>query len=1027
MKSGRSRAATGLLLLGCLLYLPVAWNAALPFAPHSDVIFAAQSVRGFSAGLSEGVAYPRWIGEANRGHGAPTFLYYSPAAYYVTGLAHLITQSTVPAIRLACVVLALLSGLSFYRAMRRWSSNDTANAIGAALYIAMPYHVLDLYERLAIAEFAAFVLYPVVFATADRLIEGPSRRAWIGLALAYGALVFTHLVSAFMLAFVLTPYLVIRATTLRRPARLAIAAAAVAMGLLCSSAFLLPVLFERGAVHIEHLDQMHRFDWRRSMLFVDEVAAGYPEATVKPITEWSTVSQAILAIGSLAVLLARRRRLGPTAATGGVILGWGVLAIWAVVLQTPLSAPLWSATPGLPTVQFPWRFAGFQALAACVLAALAIASPAPLRRRAGSWICIAASAPALGVATFIATQADFRFDTDMAGRETVRSRPAYAYMPRLVERHKAIRDEAADLRPRAQLLAPGRVTFEVWTPHERRLRYEAATHTSLVLRTFDFPGWRATLDGRPVPVTATGRWRSLTLDAPAGEHEVSFQFVTTPLRGAASAITVLSLLALAWAAASRGGRRGARAGNVALLAVLALASGTHCSEPSRPAAKNLVVLTLDTVRQDHLSVHAYERPTTPSLEAFAERSVVFSNAFTQETNTNPSHASMFTGQYPHEHGNRVNGDILEGSVPTLAEILRHAGFSTGGFVSSSVLSQDGSGLARGFDAYNDNFAGARRTGVQTVRRALAWLRGRAPDERFFLFVHLYDAHGPYRPPSRHATRFRAAQPHGQLPLVPRHMMSFDDQGKHFRHLSQFVDQYDGTLRHTDDLFRMLSGALDMNETAVFVLADHGETLGERHHGLDHGGQVFDEQIRIPFLLHAPGLPAGRVEALVETVDLLPTALDVVGVTAKPPLSLPGTSLLALAQDGAKNNATEDFIFSSARAVEARHADRGYALDPNRRIQAIRSHDWKLIRYPRLPGEDGPTEDYFELYDLRSDPDERQDVAGVYPERLRDYRVRLEAWDPERGARHTPSTPLDPQLEGQLRELGYIEEAGPGPR
>ena len=555
-----------------------------------------------------------------------------------------------------------------------------------------------------------------------------------------------------------------------------------------------------------------------------------------------------------------------------------------------------------------------------------------------------------------------------------------------------------------------------WTPHERRLRYRAAATTTLQLRTFDFPGWTASVDGRPVAVPPSGRWRSLTVTAPAGEHEVVFRFESTPLRTAGGVLTLSTIAALTAMALSRRGRRSAAAHSILLCAGFTLTTG--CGDPPQPAAKNLVVLTFDTVRQDHLSAYGYARPTTPALRAFAAESVVFSNAFAQETNTNPSHASMFTGQYPHVHGNRVNGDVLRSDVPTLAAILHDAGFATAGFVSASVLSANGSGLGRGFGHYDGELERARRTGAETVRRARQWLAARDRDEPFFLFVHLYDAHGPYRAPPKHTEAFRSARPSGKLPLVPHHMKSVDEDGQLFRHLSQFVDRYDATLRHSDDLFRLLREGIDLRHTAVVVLSAHGETLGERHHRLDHGGQVFDEQIRIPLLLHAPALRPRRVDALVETVDLLPTALQLLQVAPPPGLTLPGRSLLPLATGAESGEDETRFVFSSARAVSHRHGDRGYALDLDRRIQTIRSQRWKLIRYPRDPATAG---DYYELYDLETDPGERQNVAARHPETVQAYRARLEAWDPDLGARRSPEATPDARLQRQLRELGYVDD------
>jgi arylsulfatase A-like enzyme len=209
---------------------------------------------------------------------------------------------------------------------------------------------------------------------------------------------------------------------------------------------------------------------------------------------------------------------------------------------------------------------------------------------------------------------------------------------------------------------------------------------------------------------------------------------------------------------------------------------------------------------------------------------------------------------------------------------------------------------------------------------------------------------------------------------------------------------------------MLRRALDLGDTALIVLSDHGETLGERYHALDHGGQVFDEQIRIPFLVHSPGLAPRRVDELVQTVDLLPTVLELLGITAPDAQVIQGRSLVPLLVGGDAPTAPRP-AFSAARAVAARHGDRGYELDGSRRIQSVRSLDWKLIRYP------GVRDDYLELYDLRVDPNEKHNLAASAPQRLAEYTALLEAWSSGDAA---GKVDLDPALREQLRELGYLE-------
>jgi choline-sulfatase len=436
-----------------------------------------------------------------------------------------------------------------------------------------------------------------------------------------------------------------------------------------------------------------------------------------------------------------------------------------------------------------------------------------------------------------------------------------------------------------------------------------------------------------------------------------------------------------------------------------------CAEPASP--RNLVVITLDTVRRDHLPTYGYPRDTAPKLDRFAREAVVFDDAISQETNTTPSHASMFTGVYPHVHGSRDNGQPVPPPRPTLAEILKDAGFRTGGFVSATALKARGSGLERGFDVYDDAFAGPTRDGGDTARRAVTWLE--APEgaqERTFLFLHLYDAHGPYLPPPGYRSLFTSPRRGPEIERIPPYQVIADAQGRPLRHLNDYVDLYDGEIRYLDDLVAGVLSRVDPDTTAVVILSDHGETLGERYHPLDHGGNVFDEQIRIPLLVRAPGLSPRRVGGEVETVDLLPTVLELLEVALPRGLEIQGKSLLPRMRTAAEPPPSP-FAFATSRASTVRFADRGYRLDPSRRIQAVRSSQWKLIRYPVTAG------DVLELYDLAADPGELRSLTRERPAVGEDLRRRLDQW--QAAGHPAPSSPeIDPEVEEQLRSLGYVQ-------
>jgi arylsulfatase len=451
---------------------------------------------------------------------------------------------------------------------------------------------------------------------------------------------------------------------------------------------------------------------------------------------------------------------------------------------------------------------------------------------------------------------------------------------------------------------------------------------------------------------------------------------------------------------------------VALLLVACGGSG----EPGAGAgpARHLVIVSLDTVRADHLPTYGYARDTAPSLADVAREGVVFRQAFTPETNTNPAHTTLFTGVYPHVHGNLSNTSppLAPGRV-TLAQILGDAGFATAGFVSAVTLKQRLTGLGRGFDVWDDEFAGRRRDGAETVERARRWLRERGDDERVFLFVHLYDAHGPYLPPGTYRGLFRSETPGRSLRRLPRYQAVRDDSGELVTALNDYVDRYDAMIRYADDRLAELLVDVDLSETLLVVLSDHGETLGERFHAIDHGGQVFEEQLRIPLVMRGPGIEPGSVDTTARMVDLLPTLLPRLDVPVPDGLDLSGRDLTPFI---AGRTGRDVPVFASSRAASARHADRGYRLDPAQRIVSARSGRWKLIVYPGLE------QDYEELYDLVRDPYERKNRVEEAPRALARGRELLEEW--RAGAQTAPAQPahqLDDETRRQLEALGYVDE------
>jgi len=296
------------------------------------------------------------------------------------------------------------------------------------------------------------------------------------------------------------------------------------------------------------------------------------------------------------------------------------------------------------------------------------------------------------------------------------------------------------------------------------------------------------------------------------------------------------------------------------------------------SAPNVVLVTIDTLRADRVGAYGHAAAETPTIDRLAREGVLVEDAVVQVPQTRPSHASIFTGRYPYEHGIRDNYSTpLAPGTPTLASILRQHGWDTAAFIGAYPVSRP-SGLDRGFAVFDDPFAAGdattreartERRAKEVVDKALAWLV-RPRSGPFFAWLHLFDPHAPYEAPA---------------PFGPRHARS----------------PYDGEVAYADAQVGRVLAWLDekglRRRTLVVVTSDHGEGLGE--HGEDeHMFFVYDSTLRVPLVFSWPGrLPAGaRVRGQFRSVDLLATVLELAGAPA-PPTS--GASRAAFLQPGGK--------------------------------------------------------------------------------------------------------------------------------
>jgi hypothetical protein len=568
------------ILAAALLFgLPILLNGALPFG--SDLGFASHSAYGFTKAIGEGVLYPRWVDNSNRQYGGPTFIYYSPLPYFAVAAAHFLTGDLIDAFRLVLLLAALFSGMTFYLSARSLAGGLGA-AAGAVFYVLAPYHALDLYDRFAFAETMSFIWFPLLFLFCRRLLAVRSAPAWFGLALSYAGLLLTHLVTAYMVLFVLVPYALVAVARRRRWHRLLPVAGAGAAALLCAAVYLVPMLSQREDVHMDWVVQAPYGDWRRNFVYRDEVAHGYAPAYIKPHVNRVATTQLILTAAAGGMLFLRfpdRRRQDGTSAhrpahgpdwEGRAQLG---LALWAFFLQISLSTPVWALVPELGTIQFPWRFGLFQALAGAFLVACALAPAraAPevasrqgrerrgrkgervgaggavsLLRARPVWAVLLlalAAAPALVVSLGLMSRPDrpYIFDNETLHSPQVMYRVMTEYLPRGMVRWKEFVDTPARAVAPAGLEGPGTVQVLEWTTHSRLIQVDTPVADKLFVRTFAHPGWRAWINGEEAAIDSDNAMRAISLHLAPGRHRVRIAFTATADRRAGAAISTVSL------------------------------------------------------------------------------------------------------------------------------------------------------------------------------------------------------------------------------------------------------------------------------------------------------------------------------------------------------------------------------------------------------------------------------------------------------------------------------------------------------
>lgn len=405
-------------------------------------------------------------------------------------------------------------------------------------------------------------------------------------------------------------------------------------------------------------------------------------------------------------------------------------------------------------------------------------------------------------------------------------------------------------------------------------------------------------------------------------------------------------------------------------------------------ALNILLITLDTTRADHLGCYGNQQAKTPNLDRLAREGIRFSRVYCPAPLTLPSHASIMTGLYPVTHGVRNNGHDLPSGIRTLAEILKGRGYSTAAFVSSfSVDSRFG--LDRGFDVYDDTFRSespfktqnAERRAEETFAKFSRWLENNGKN-KFFSWVHYYDPHLPYDPPSPYKEEFDGDPYDGEI---------------------AYMDRYVGAV-----LERLKEQGV-LERTIVVVAGDHGEGLGDKVE-TGHGIFLYEETLRVPLILYNPAVfPRSQViESQVRLIDVAPTILEIIGLKNEA-TGMTGQSLVAWLRGKSRKD-----LDSLVETVYPRE-NFGWS-----ELVGLVSGRWKYIQSPRP-----------ELYDVKNDPEEREDLYASSAGKAGELKRMLEQelLGSSAGNRSASErTAVRPEDQERLRSLGYVNfaPAGRGP-
>jgi arylsulfatase A-like enzyme len=421
--------------------------------------------------------------------------------------------------------------------------------------------------------------------------------------------------------------------------------------------------------------------------------------------------------------------------------------------------------------------------------------------------------------------------------------------------------------------------------------------------------------------------------------------------------------------------------------ILPLLVAAALSAPSQP---NVVIISIDTLRADHLGMYGHAHDTSPNLDDLAADSLVFDDMLTEIPLTSPAMCAMMTSLYPRMTGATRNGLRLPDEVTTTAQLFQAAGYETMCVTSNWTLKDKLSGLARGFDVYDDDFHKKRwfflkseRDADEVTSNSLELLENRDVTKPLFAWFHYSDPHAPYKNRRLHKVSKKSDYP--------------NDKG------AKIKSRYDSEIHFTDAEIKKVLDKLPTENTFVLFIADHGESI-EEHGYVGHGRRIYQTSQHIPFMIAGPGVAAGRSDAPVRGVDLAPTLLGMAGIPI--PNTMRGRDVLndEIPAERVRVMETYGGAVPNLKVTKSLMADR----PPQR--QSVTHKGWKLIV--------GGPED--ELYHVAEDPMELQNVHDTEVAVATELHAILKQWDETTPRNMDNDAHLSDEDIDALESLGYVE-------